>query len=245
MKLSTLLSLAGTASIAVAAPAPIERRADMCGQWDSTVSGVYTLYNNLWGRDDATSGSQCTTLDSVSGSTIKWHAKWTWVGGPGHVKSYPNVVTKFTQKALSAVSSLKSEWAWTYTGNGVIANVAYDLFTSSQANGNPENEIMIWLSALGGAGPISSTGAPIATVTLAGKSWKLYKGMNRQMVVYSFVASSAVKSFNGDVNEFVKYLTSKQGLNAAQILTSIGAGTEPFEGSNAVFTTTKYTLSVK
>lgn len=104
---------------------------------------------------------------------------------------------------------------------------------------------MIWLSALGGAGPISATGAPIATVTLAGKNWKLYYGKNKQMNVYSFVATSSVKSFSGDLNEFVKYLTSKQGLNSAQILTSVGAGTEPFEGKGAVFTTTKYTLSVK
>lgn len=82
MKISSLLAVAGTASVAFAAPtATIEKRADMCGQWDNTVTGPYTLYNNLWGRDDADSGSQCTTLDGLSGSTIKWHAKWTWVGG--------------------------------------------------------------------------------------------------------------------------------------------------------------------
>ena len=45
MKFFTLLSLAGTASLALAAPtATIEKRADICGQWDSTVTGTYTLY---------------------------------------------------------------------------------------------------------------------------------------------------------------------------------------------------------
>jgi len=91
-------------------------------------------------------------------------------------------VTKITQKAISSVSSLPSTWNWSYSGNGMVANVAYDLFTSSTATGSAQYEVMIWLAALGGAGPISSTGGPIATVNLAGKSWKLYKGPNGQMV---------------------------------------------------------------
>ena len=58
---------------------------------------------------------------------------------------------------------------------------------------------MIWLAALGGAGPISATGSPIATVTLAGSSWKLFTGKNGATTVFSFVASSEVKSFKGDL----------------------------------------------
>ncbi|PSN75431.1 endoglucanase A precursor [Corynespora cassiicola Philippines] len=241
MKFATLLSLASAAGLAVASP--VEKRADFCGQWDNQVNGPYTTYNNLWGRDQATSGSQCTGVDSYSGNTIRWHTSWSWAGGAGHVKSYANVVTRLQQRALSSISRLPSTWSWTYTGNGLIANVAYDLFTSSTATGSPEYEIMIWLGSLGGAGPISATGSPIATVTLAGRSWRLYNGRNGQMNVFSFVATSNVASFSGDLNDFVKYLTSNQGMPSSQILTSAGAGTEPFEGSNAVFTTTAYTLS--
>jgi len=102
---------------------------------------------------------------------------------------------------------------------------------------------MIWLSALGGAGPISTTGSPIATPTIAGKQFRLYKGPNGQMTVFSFVATSAINSFNGDVNEFLKYLRTSQGLPGTQILQSVGAGTEPFSGSNAVLTTTAFSLS--
>lgn len=134
--------------------------------------------------------------------------------------------------------------SWSYTGSNMIANVAYDLFTGSTASGTQEYEIMIWLAALGGAGPISSTGSPIATVTLAGTSWKLYNGKNGQMNVFSFVASSQVSNFNGDLMDFVDYLTSKQGLPTSQILQSAGAGTEPFSGSNAVLTTSAYSLTM-
>ena len=106
---------------------------------------------------------------------------------PGHVKSYANVVTKITQKAVSSIKSLPSVWKWTYAGDDLVANVSYDLFTSSKVDGSPEYEIMIWVGALGGAGPISATGSPIATVNLAGNTWKLYNGKNGQMNVFSFV----------------------------------------------------------
>lgn len=104
---------------------------------------------------------------------------------------------------------------------------------------------MIWLAPLGGAGPISSTGSPVATVTVAGKSWKLYIGPNGSMKVFSFVATSPINSFSGDVMEFIQYLTAHQGLNKNQILQSVGAGTEPFSGSNAVFKTSAYSLEQK
>ncbi|KAF2735670.1 endoglucanase-1 [Polyplosphaeria fusca] len=248
MKLATLVSIASTAMLARAAPAQtVSKRADMCGQWDSQVSGPYTLYQDLWGMSSASSGSQCSAVDGISGSTLKWHTKWAWSGGQGSVKSYANVVTNLTMKPLSQISYLPSAWKWTYTGSSIVANVAYDLFTSTNPSSTSHDfEIMIWLGALGGAGPISSNGQPIATVTLAGQSWKLYSGMNGSMKVFSFVASSGrVESFSGDLMEFVNYLTSKQGLSKSQVLQSVGAGTETFTGSGAVFTTTEYSLSMK
>jgi xyloglucan-specific endo-beta-1,4-glucanase len=102
---------------------------------------------------------------------------------------------------------------------------------------------MIWLAALGGAGPISATGSPIATVTLAGNSFKLYNGKNGQMNVFSFVAVNQITNFKGDLMEFANYLVKNQGMPKTQILQSAGAGTEPFSGTNAVLTTSAYTLS--
>ncbi|PSK51815.1 hypothetical protein B9Z65_3082 [Elsinoe australis] len=243
MRFSSVLT-AGLMAVATSAQPTqtIEKRAAMCGQWDQVVSGAYTLYNNLWGSSAGT-GSQCGNLDGASGSTIKWNTKWSWSGGQYNVKSYTNVVTKINQVALSKISSLKSTWSWTYTGTGIVADVAYDLFTGSTATASPTYEVMIWLGALGGAGPISSTGQPIATVNLAGKNWKLWKGPNGQMTVFSFVADGNVGSFNNDLMVFINYLTKNQGLPTSQILQSIGAGTEPFVGSNAVFTTSAYSLT--
>lgn len=90
---------------------------------------------------------------------------------------------------------------------------------------------MIWLAALGGAGPISSTGSPIATTTINGVSWSLYKGPNGSMTVYSFVASSTTTSFSGDLKEFFTYLINNQGLSSSLYLIDVQAGTEPFTGT--------------
>ncbi|KAG8630510.1 hypothetical protein KVT40_002129 [Elsinoe batatas] len=240
MHFSTIFT---SALVAVTASAqPLEKRAAMCGQWDNVVSGTYTLYNNLWGRDAGT-GSQCTNLDGTTSSGgIKWNTKWSWANGPYNVKSYANVVTKISQLPLSRLTSLASVYTWTYTGTGIVANVAYDLFTGATATSSPVYEVMIWVGALGGAGPISSTGSPIATVTLAGKSWKLWKGPNGQMTVFSFVADGNVGSFKGDLKVFIDYLTKNQGVPTSQVLQSVGAGTEPFVGQNAVLTVKEYKL---
>ena len=104
------------------------------------------------------------------------------------------------------------------------------MFTSSTATGSNEYEIMIWLAALGGAGPISSTGSAVATVTIDGVSWKLFSGPNGSTTVYSFVATSETTSFSGDILNFFKYLESNHGFSSSQYLKSIGAGTEPFTG---------------
>jgi xyloglucan-specific endo-beta-1,4-glucanase len=101
-----------------------------------------------------------------------------------------------------------------------------------------------WLGAQGGAGPISTTGQPIATVTIGGISWRLYQGPNGQMTVFSFVATSEVRNYSGDLNDFIKYLVSNQRYPSSQCVYSIGAGTEPFLGSNALFTTTGYSVSL-
>ena len=163
---------------------------------------------------------------------------------PGQVKSYANAQIQGGGKALSAIKTMPSKWAWTNTGSDIVADIAYDIFTGKAATGTADYEIMIWVAALGGAGPISSTGSKLTTVTLAGNSWDLYKGPNGDTTVFSFVAPSQVDNFNGDLMDFMNYLVQNQGLSNSQILQTINAGTEPFSGSNVKFSTSNYEISV-
>ncbi|KAH8702461.1 endoglucanase [Talaromyces proteolyticus] len=235
----------GLASIAAAAPSKtLEKRASLCGQWDSTVTGSYTIYQDLWGEASATSGSQCTTVESLSGNILAWKTEWNWEGASSSVKSFANAAYSFTSKEISAISSIPTTWDWSYTGSSIVADVAYDLFTSSSASGSAEYEIMIWLAALGGAGPISSSGSPITSPTIGGVTWNLYSGPNGATTVYSFVATSQQTNFSGDIHNFLEYLVENEGLSSSQYLLSIQAGTEPFTGSGATLSTSAYTVSV-
>lgn len=94
--------------------ATLDKRATtICGQWDSVVTGTYTVYQDLWGEAAATSGSQCTTVNSLSDTTLAWSTSWTWAGGSSSVKSYANaVVTQSTIKEISAITSIPSTWKW-------------------------------------------------------------------------------------------------------------------------------------
>ena len=131
-----------------------------------------------------------------------------------------------------------------YKGSDLVCNVAYDLFLSSSADGDAEYEIMIWLGALGGAGPISSTGSPIATPTIAGHQWQLFSGPNGEMQVFSFVAPSSTENFSTDLKQFLTYLQENQDLAATQYLTDVQAGTEPFSGQDAQLTVSSYSVTV-
>lgn len=83
-------------------------------------------------------------------------------------------------------------------------------------------------------------------MTLAGQKWDVFKGPNGDMTVFSFLPANGkqIKSFKGDVNDFLKYLIKSQGLSSAQFLKSVGAGTEPTLGDGAVFTTSAYEVKV-
>lgn len=77
MKYATAaLALAGAVAVSASPTPTIEKRAEICGQWDSATTGSYTLYQDLWGEDNASSGSQCSEIDSLSGSDIAWHTTY-------------------------------------------------------------------------------------------------------------------------------------------------------------------------
>ena len=110
---SKLFLLAPLASLVLASPMPtdLETRATIdtsshCGQWDTVTAGQYEMFLDLWGESGATSGSQCSNLVSLSGSTISWKTTWTWTGGTG-VKSFSNIqLNTGVNQQLSAISSM-------------------------------------------------------------------------------------------------------------------------------------------
>ncbi|KAH7920842.1 glycoside hydrolase family 12 protein [Leucogyrophana mollusca] len=221
-----------------------------CGQYDTVTAGQYSLLTNLWGESDATSGSQCSEITSLSGTTIAWATNWTWTGGTS-VKSFSNIqLDDGINQQLSAISSMPTTWDWSQDSTGtVVADVAYDLFTSDTSGGSNVNEIMIWLANFN-AGPISaeynSDGDPVPVATdisLGGYTWDLYSGSNGANQVYSYLPTSGtIQSFNTDIYPFLTYLVDNEGVSSSQYLTTAQGGTEPTSGT-ATLTTWVLTLS--
>lgn len=210
--IKTCLAVLSLCSVAVAQTPTASAELSLCTQYAYASVEGYDLLNNLWGMDEATSGSQCTLYyGAASGGGISWGSNWTWTGGENSVKAYPYAGRQFTRPILSTVQSLPTYVEWSYTGTDLRANVAYDLFThpdQEHPNYNGEYELMIWLGRYGGVWPITESGSPLETVTLAGHEFDLYFGYNGDMKVYSFVPPDDVliPTFEGDILDFFDYL---------------------------------------
>ena len=119
----------------------------LCDQYGYYAANSYYFNNNAWGKS-AGSGSGCTYVDHTSSSGVGFHVQWQWSGGQNNVKAYPYAGRTISQKKiLSQISSIPTSVSWSYSGSNLRADVAYDLFTSSNANHDTSSgdyELMIW-----------------------------------------------------------------------------------------------------
>ncbi|KAJ5459181.1 hypothetical protein N7530_011125 [Penicillium desertorum] len=180
-------------------------------------------------------------------SGVSWSTTWNWSGGENNVKSYPNSgLVGLKKQPVSDISSIPSSVKWNYDNTDIRADVAYDLFTAADINHNTwsgDYELMIWLARYGAVQPI---GSQIATATVGGTKWELWSGANGSQKTYSFVASSPITSWSGDLKDFFDYLTEKEGFPAkAQNLITVQFGTEPFTGGKSTFTVSNWSAKVE
>ena len=173
----SIVALLSLVTAVLSTPVALVDTSSHCGQWDSVTAGNYQLFLDQWGINGA-SGSQCSQITSLSGSTIAWTTTWKWSGGNG-VKTFSNIqLNAGIGKQLSAIKSMPATWSWSYTlSSGAVTDVAFDLFTANSPTGSNVNEIMIWLANYN-AGPISaqygSNGQPTpkaSNLNIAGHTW--------------------------------------------------------------------------
>ncbi|KAK5657238.1 hypothetical protein OQA88_3297 [Cercophora sp. LCS_1] len=225
------------------APRQIKTLCEQYGYWSGN---GYEINNNLWGRDAATSGSQCTYVDSASGNGVAWRTTWTWNGAPDNVKSYVYSGRQVQRgRKISSISSMPTSVSWNYNTENIRANVAYDLFTAADPD-HPHHggdyELMIWLARYGNVYPI---GQSTGWVTVAGRTWELWIGYNGGMKVFSFLPPSPIKSFSADVKVFYNHLQNTQGYPAhSQNLIVFQIGTEAFTGGPATYSVSQFSASV-
>jgi xyloglucan-specific endo-beta-1,4-glucanase len=157
---ATLLFAASTAAL-TSASALLPRQAahveSLCALYGYWSNDKYELLNNLWGKDQATSGSQCTHYDGAAAAGgIQWSSNWTWVGSPDTVKAYPYAGRK-VQKGLKIANlkTMPTAVTWKYDRTDIRANVAYDVFTAADPNVS-NNRILLLPSSVIFWGPRGS-----------------------------------------------------------------------------------------
>jgi hypothetical protein len=201
--------------------------------------GTYVLNNNDWGKASSPTGWQI--IDAIEpGQKISWRVRYNWPAGsnPHGVKCYPSVITGWQWGLWSSdgrlprtVGSLHrvTTGATAKVENPAVQNVAYDLWFHAPGSKpddqkKPTDELMIWMAALGGAGPL---GKRVETVKLAGAEWKLNVG-DIGWKVYSFVRTEPCEQWNVDAKVFIDYLVEHGYMAKDKQLTSVEFGTEVF-----------------
>lgn len=122
---------------------------------------------------------------------------------------------------------------------------ATDAFLGSQCGGAHQIEVMVWLAAFGGLGPISASGSPISTPTIGSNHFKLYEGHSSDAgtTTYSFVADHEINHYSENLMAFFNHLVEYHGVSDSLVLQEVHAGTEAVDGQGAKFTTTGYTIN--
>ncbi|KAH9809857.1 endoglucanase [Melampsora americana] len=234
------------------------------GQWGNIkLNDVYTLYVNAWGGDKATSESfQKVESKGLNGLDVAWSTTYSWKpktdGDKNQVKSYANLDYRLAQAPkISEIKSIPTAWEWKYAkkSDDLVANVAYDIWTSSDAKcGTAQpcstNEIMIWVSAAGGAGPIGTktdkrlrwNGCPFNAYL--GEIKYQANGQNVDWRVISLVSEKDCQLKNANLKKVLAWLVKEFQVKESDYLTAIGAGSEPFVGE-ATLETTKYNVQIK
>lgn len=203
----------------------------ICEEFGSTtIQGRYVVQNNRWG----TSATQCITVTDSGFRIAQADGSVPTNGAP---KSYPSVYNgcHYTNCSpgtnlparLSTISSAPTSISYSYA-SGAVYDAAYDIWLdpTPRTDGVNRTEIMIWFNRVGSVQPV---GSPVGSATVAGRQWQVWSGNNGTNDVLSFVAPSAMDSWNFDVMDFVRHTVSRGLAQDNWYLTSIQAGFEPWQ----------------
>ncbi|MEU2060877.1 cellulose binding domain-containing protein [Streptomyces sp. NPDC013455] len=225
--LTSLVSLAALFTTV----SPAQADTSICEPFGSTtIQGRYVVQNNRWG----TSETQCITVTDSGFRIAQADGSVPTNGAP---KSYPSVFNgcHYTNCSpgtslparLSTISSAPTSISYGYVSNAVY-DAAYDIWLdpTPRTDGVNRTEIMVWFNKVGSIQPV---GSQVGSATVAGRQWQVWSGNNGSNDVLSFVAPSAITSWNFDVMDFVRQAVSRGLAQNDWYLTSVQAGFEPWQ----------------
>ena len=225
-----LLAAGSITAFVVAGPAQADTQ--ICEQYGTTTIGNrYVVMNNRWGS----SAEQCINVTATGFSITSQQGVGNTSGAP---VSYPAVYygCHYTNCSpgtvlplrVSDIRSLNSSISYSYV-SGATYDAAYDIWLdpSPRTNGVNAMEIMIWFNRQGSIQPI---GSPVGNTTIGGRTWQVWQGSNGSNNVISYVAPSAITSWNFSVLDFIADVRNRGAITNSWYLTSLQAGFEPWIG---------------
>jgi hypothetical protein len=234
---AALLVGASITAFVVAGPASADTQ--ICEQYGSTtIGGRYVVMNNRWG----TTAQQCINVTSSGFAITSQQGVGNTSGAP---VSYPAVFLgcHYTNCSpgtnlpiqVGSISSATSSINYNFV-SGATYNASYDIWLdpTPRRDGVNAMEIMIWFNRQGSIQPI---GSAVGSTTIGGRTWQVWQGSNGSNNVISYVAPSAISSWNFSVLDFINDVRNRGAITNSWYLTSIQAGFEPWIGGTGLAVT--------
>jgi hypothetical protein len=203
---------------------------DQYGMWNQS---PYFVYNDMWGISGY---SVSQTLSACSYGNWYVTATMNNDNGDGHVKTYPNSHRDWdSEPAISSLQSVTSTFAETSPGTGIYED-AYDIWLNGIADSG-STEVMIWTENHGQV----PSGNQVATVTLDGRSWAVWKDGS----YIAFVAGSNFTSGTMNLLTFFQWIMSQGWIPGNSTLGQVDYGVElvSTNGVPATFSFSNFSVS--
>lgn len=209
--------------------------------------GDYAVQNDEWGLSADPSGKQ-----EIQSSGNGWYADMSWAYTNGSVKAYPSIVAGWNfgpawtpnhdgfPVQVKLNYPLPTSTSWHTTGTFINYDVAYDLFFSPDSDpAKPSGEMMVWIGESGNRPAGTQIASGVKLGGMAG-TWDVWSG-NVGWPVYSFVRTTSVKSFKGNLQPFVYYLAyTNKYLNPNWYILDMQFGSEILQANGKFFNTSFY-----
>ncbi len=216
----------------------------------------YIVQNNDWG---VTSASQ--TIQYGPGAKFKVTAQGG-TGASGAPASYPDIFTGAHSNlmtagsglplAVSQISATGIQTSWSYDDSTVASgssyNASFDVWFSTGSGGDPSASapsggyLMVWYYKPSDNQPVGAT-IPNGSVTIAGKQFNIWYGLNNGKPVVSYVAQQKINSWSFPLGAFIKDAASRTCsgsttcIGSSWYLTNVFAGFEIWKGGVGLATT--------
>ncbi|KAH7308606.1 concanavalin A-like lectin/glucanase domain-containing protein [Stachybotrys elegans] len=138
--------------------------------------------------------------------------------------------------------SIPISWLWSYKyAESITANVGYDIFGFGNGPTASNWQLVIWLGTYG----MQPSGSKFGSVRLGHVAFDVYTDEIFKVKTHFFIAKPPQTDFTGDLLDFFDYCVDNLGIDTDYNIYSIRGGTNIYQGLNATFSTSSFSIAPK